>query len=317
MYQVAVIGAGQLGSRHLQGLKNASSPLSITVMDSSEDSLKIARERYDSVVAVGEKMVKYVTCIENLPIQLDLVIIATGARPRASIIKNLLRHSMVKYLLLEKVLFTQLSDYDEIENLLRLNNVTTWVNCPRRMFGAYNVLKQYIDYSSSIQMTYIGQEWGLCCNSMHFIDVFMYLVQEDEYSIFTSGIEPKIIDSKRAGYIEMLGTLRVETDRGNQLILSSLEKSDQLCKVIIDNGKSHYSLDEQKGVLCVNGKEQMISIPYQSQTSGILADGILRMGYCPLTPFQQSAKYHKVFIEKMLEQYNSITGKNATLLPIT
>ena len=54
MYKVAIIGAGQLGSRHLQGLKVAASPLEITVMDSNEDSLKVAKERYDTVTAIGE-----------------------------------------------------------------------------------------------------------------------------------------------------------------------------------------------------------------------------------------------------------------------
>ena len=66
MKQVAVIGAGQLGSRHLQGLKVASSPMEITVMDSNEDSLKIAKERYDAVSSIGEKVVKYVTDIVEI-----------------------------------------------------------------------------------------------------------------------------------------------------------------------------------------------------------------------------------------------------------
>ncbi len=49
MFNVAIIGAGQLGSRHLQGLKLSSSPLSITVMDSNDESLRVAKERYDVV----------------------------------------------------------------------------------------------------------------------------------------------------------------------------------------------------------------------------------------------------------------------------
>jgi prephenate dehydrogenase len=59
MFQVAIIGAGQLGSLHLQGLKSASSPLSITVMDSSEDSLRVAEERYLLTPQIGDKSIQY------------------------------------------------------------------------------------------------------------------------------------------------------------------------------------------------------------------------------------------------------------------
>ena len=119
MYNVAIIGAGQLGSRHLQAMKTASSSLNIWVMDNHEESLKVAKQRYDEIPMIGEKSIEYVGSIDLLPQQLDLVIVATGSKPRASIVKKLLECSKVKYLVLEKVLFPQISDYEEIENLLK------------------------------------------------------------------------------------------------------------------------------------------------------------------------------------------------------
>lgn len=314
---IAIIGAGQLGSRHLQGLKTASSPLAITVVDSSDESLKIAKERYDAVDIVGEKAIQYVNTIESLPEQLDLVIIATSSKPRASIVKNLLNHSSVRYLILEKVLFTQLSDYDEIETLLKKKNVRCWVNCPRRMFGSYSMIKDSIDYTHPIQMEYMGKDWGLCCNAMHFIDVFMYLTQDKTFTINTEGIEPNIYESKRPGYIEMYGKLHITTESGDELILSCLSSIDQTARVEIKNGMNYFALDEISGKLLKDGKETKVDTPYQSQTTGIIADSILRTGYCPLTSYEKSAKYHKVFIQKILEKYNEITGEDSKTLPIT
>lgn len=46
MYKIAIIGSGQLGSRHLQGIKTANLELSIEVVDSNIESLKIAENRY-------------------------------------------------------------------------------------------------------------------------------------------------------------------------------------------------------------------------------------------------------------------------------
>ena len=316
MYQVAIIGAGQLGSRHLQGLKLASSPLFITVMDNNEDSLRIAKERYDAVSIIGEKSIQFVKSIDDLPDYLDLVIIATSAKPRAIIIKNLLNRTRVRYMILEKVLFTQLSDYDEIRELLKEKNVCCWVNCPRRMFGSYSLIKSRIDYTTPIKMKFIGQNWGLCCNSMHFIDVFMFLTQEDNYSLNTDEIEPIIIESKRSGYIEMNGTLHIKTKQGNELILSCTP-SNQNGIVEIKNGLNHFALDEVNGLLTIDKKGIKIDTPFQSQTTGILADSILRTGFCPLSSYEKSSQYHKIFIAKMLNKYNKITMGDSKILPIT
>lgn len=317
MYQVAIIGAGQLGSRHLQGLKTASSPLSITVIDSSDDSLKIAKERYDAIIPIGDKTVQYAKSIENLPYQLDLVIVATSAKPRASIVKSLLNHSSVRYMILEKVLFTQLADYDEIGSLLNLKNVCCWVNCPRRMFGSYGIIKNSLNNTQPIRMEYLGKDWGLCCNSMHFIDVFMFLSQENGYTINTDGIEHEVYESKRPGYIELNGTLIISTVKGDELTLSCLPSNNQSAHVEVKNGFNYFSLDEMAGILIKDGKEIKVETPYQSQTTGILADGILKTGYCPLSSFEKSALYHKVYIKKMLEKYNEITGGDSKTLPIT
>lgn len=314
---IAIIGAGQLGSRHLQGLKTASSPLAITVVDSSDESLKIAKERYDAVDEIGEKTIQYVNTIESLPEQLDLVIIATSSKPRASIVKSLLSHSSVRYLILEKVLFTQLSDYEEIGVLLKKKNVRCWVNCPRRMFGSYSIIKNSIDYTYPIKMEFVGKDWGLCCNAMHFIDVFMYLTQDKTFTINTERIESKIYESKRPGYKEMYGTLRITTESGDELILSCLSSIDQPAHVDIKNGLNYLALDEISGILIIDGKETKVDTPYQSQTTGILADSILRTGFCPLTSYEKSAQYHKVYIQKILEKYNEITGEDSKTLPIT
>ena len=46
---IAIIGAGQLGSRHLQGLKKAQAPMNIYVLDANNDSLKICEQRYNEI----------------------------------------------------------------------------------------------------------------------------------------------------------------------------------------------------------------------------------------------------------------------------
>lgn len=318
MYQVAIIGAGQLGSRHLQGLKGAASPLAITVMDSNKDSLLISKERYEAITTVGEKTIEYVTSIQELPKELDLVIIATGSKPRASIIKSLLDYCSVKNLVLEKVLFPTLNDYNEIDTFLRAKQVRCWVNCPRRMFGMYKQIKETIDTTKPIYMTNADEDWGLCCNSIHMIDIFLYLTGETTYSIETRWLNEKIEESKRGGYIEMTGTLKITTPKGNELTLISEKDFKGEKAFIIENGDILYTISEGDGYWCYQNKKRKYAVPYQSQLTGVLADEILKTGGCSLTPYSLSALYHKPFIEAVLAKYNAIqeTPDNK-LLPIT
>ncbi len=317
MYKVAIIGAGQLGSRHLQGLKGAASPLAITVMDSSKDSLQVSKERYEAVSTVGEKTINYVSSMQELPKELDLVIIATGSKPRAAIIKSLLENCSVKYLVLEKVLFPTLNEYKEIETLLKAKQVRCWVNCPRRMFGMYKHIKETIDTTKPIYMTNADEDWGLCCNAIHMIDLFLYLTEETSYSVETKYLNKEIEDSKRGGYIEMTGTLKILTHKGNELTLISEHNFSGEKNFLIENGDNLYGISEGEG-FSFHNKKFDYAMPYQSQLTGVLADEILKTGGCSLTPYQTSVLYHKPFIEAMLVRYNEIKGTpDNKLLPIT
>lgn len=317
MYKVAIIGAGQLGSRHLQGLKGAASPLAITVMDSSVESLKMSKERYDSISAVGEKSINYVTTMNDLPAELDIVIIATGSKPRAAIIKSLLDHSSVQFLVLEKVLFPTLSDYDDISRLLKEKKVRCWVNCPRRMFGMFKQISETINTSIPVYMTYAGDNWGLCCNAIHMIDIFMYLTGEKTFAVETKWLNSDIEESKRSGYIEMTGTLKVTTEKGNELTLISENNFTGEKNFLIENGDNLYSIFEGKGFK-LNNREYEYAMPYQSQLTGLLVDELLKTGGCSLSPFELSVSYHKPFIKAMLAKYNELKeNSNNKLLPIT
>ena len=318
MYQVAIIGTGQLGSRHLQGLKIASSPLSITVMDSNDESLNVAKERYDAVSPIGVKNVNYVNSIDKLPSELDLVIIATGSKPRAAIVQSLLNHATVKYLVLEKVLFPSLVDYYNVGRLLKDKGIRCWVNCPRRMYGSYKQIKETVDPTKPIYMTNADEDWGLCCNAIHMIDIFLYLTEETSYTVETKFLNDKIENSKRGGYIEMTGKLEVKTEKGNILTLISEKNFDGEKNFMIENGEDMYVISEGEGKWSLNGNTYQYSMPYQSQLTGVLADELLITGGCSLTSFNTSVEYHKPFIEAMLAKYNEIKGTpDNKILPIT
>ena len=317
MKRVAIIGAGQLGSRHLQGLKTAQTEMEIWVIDASEESLRVAKERCDSVEGKTLKTVQYNQSIEALPNDLDLVIVATGSKPRAAIVKSLLAHTSVKYLVLEKFLFTRLQDFNDVEVLLKEKNVKCWVNCPRRMWSAYEHIVKLINRDAPIRIEYRGQNWGMCCNTVHYIDLWMYLAGNAPFMVDFCEVEPSVIESKRSGYIELLGTEKFTSADGDALILGSLAEFDGESKVIIRNEDNEIIVKESKGLWYYNGVEHTDKTPFQSGLTGILADELLSTGECRLTPYSISAQYHKPYLTAVLDFVNKIQGTDLDNCPIT
>lgn len=317
MNTVSIIGCGQLGSRHLQGLKTAQTELDIWVMDTNEESLRLARDRYETIQSTTTKQIHYVERIEDLPSEIDLVINASSSRPRAEIIKSLLKHKTIKYLILEKFLFTKLSEYDEIAHLLSEKGVKCWVNCPRRMWDSYREIKKVINNAKPVSLEKRGMNWGMCCNSVHYIDIWMYLSNTDKYDIDLHEVEPIVYNSKRNGYIELFGCEHFNTAKGDTLTLGSYHDFEGDNFIAIQNGDNEIILDEQTGVWILHGERHEARTPYQSSLSGILADSILHNGECSLTPYAISANYHKPYLKEVMNFVNKIKGQNSDSCPIT
>lgn len=318
MKKVSIIGAGQLGSRHLQGLKTAQTEMEIWVIDASEESLKVAKERCEAVESKTTKTVHYSQKIDALPQNLDLVIIATGSKPRAAIIKALLNHATVNYLVLEKFLFTRLQDYDEIEFLLKEKGAKCWVNCPRRMWPSYEAIKKYINQDKPVCFEYAGQNWGMCCNSIHLLDIWMYLAGDAKIDVDLSEIEPQIIESKRPGYIELLGKETFRSSNDDYLSLTCFSEYNGDINVMITNDGNKISLNESTGVWTLNeGEEHQNKTPFQSGLTGVVADEILTSGECQLTPYSMSAQYHKPYLHAVIQFVNKLQGYDSDSCPIT
>ncbi len=317
MYNIAIIGAGQLGSRHLQGVKQSNNELTIWVFDPKKDSLDIAKERYNQISTNVTKNIHFVQSMNEIPNELDIVIVATSSGPRFSIVQDLLSKHKIQYLILEKFLFQRLAEYDIIEQLINEKNIKAYVNCPRRMLESYQIIKNNINNGISVNMTYIGTDWGLCCNSIHFIDIFMYLCNAETYELNLDEMIPEVIESKRQGYIELRGKEIITTNKLDRLVLASYEHYEELPSIKINNGNTKIVFNEITGELNINGTVYSKPIKYQSTLSGILIDELINSGSCKLTSYKDSSIYHKIFLKKIMPYINKLRGFESDNCPIT
>lgn len=320
MHNILIIGAGQLGSRHLQGALLSNNQLGITVVDPSQASLDVAKERA-SQVEYGNinSTVSYTTAIPKHS-SIDICIIATAAQVRAMVTKQLLLTNQVKHIIFEKVLFQKLVEYTEISELLNELGPVGWVNCPRRLFPTYKKLKRHLDLSKPVRMAVRGHSWGMACNSVHFLDTFAYLVENSLLELTESELDPQLIKSKRVGFYETTGKLGFKANEHSLVIECGKNDTPKLI-VSLENGESKHVINEGEGTwvqLFDDSKEKNIYTPlFQSQLTGGIVDDLLASNKCGLTPISQSCELHIPFITALLTHMSTVLDKDLDACPIT
>jgi len=321
-HNILVIGAGQIGSRHLQGLARSSLSFDIDVVDPSQSSLDTARSRFEEVPGskASGHAVSYATALRP-GAEYDLAVVATSSGPRAALTRELLEACRVGRIVFEKVLFSRLEEYHAVGDLLREKAVAAWVNCPRRMYPLYRELLP--EFGGPLQIMLQGGMWGLACNCIHFVDLASFLAGEHDFSWDVSGLDPLVHESSRQGYMEFSGTLAVSTDKGTRLVLHAQAGSrapmamsilGRDCSAVI--GESH-----GKGWLCraeQGWKSESIEfrLPFQSELSHLIAEQILGMGRCDLPSFEDSAKLHLGMVDAF-QRHLLALGRDPKQLLIT
>jgi hypothetical protein len=299
MLQIALIGAGQLGSRHLQGLALLDRPARVTVVDPTDTSLATARERF-AQVKQGKVEAVFTQSIGDLPRELDGAVVATGADVRRKAIEALLGQSKVKVALLEKVLFQKIEDYAAVGALLEKRGTRAWVNCAQRLWPFFRDLRPRTLGKSNVDIVVNGANWGLGCNAIHNLDLLHFMTGSDECRI-ESRLDPGTIPSKRPGFIEFTGTLVAHGVRGNRVLQVSEREGDAPFEIEVRTPDSVFVWTLKDGA------------PFQSQlTHGVLAD-MLDKGTSVLPGYPESAALHV----SMLEVFLRHLGPDADACAIT
>lgn len=319
-----IIGAGQLGSRHLQGLLRLTIKQKIIVLDTSEVSLEVSKTRANEIPHNNEIIFSKDWTV--LPQNLDLVIISTGANIRAMLIEKLLLKYKVKSLILEKILFQDLQSYETIAKLLKITNTPTWVNHPRRMFSHFSEIRNKVAKSNEkVNFNIVGSNWGLACNALHFIDIISYVANASIASIDLDWIDPVIHKSKRANNIEFTGSLKGTLTNGSNFVISSIDGEFEDVSVFIATNTQRWIIQEgnaQKSIYLSseNGFNPIISdiqIEYQSTMTTRIASDLFELGSCNLPTFEKACDSHIPFIKATLKKYTEITKIVTTICPIT
>ena len=314
---VLISGAGQLGSRYLQGLAKCCVPLRIYVQDIYEASVGRAEQRWNEVLGADARhAVSFHTSLESLPRQLDVAIVTTTADVRPRVVGEIAGRAAARFWVLEKVLAQSESGLDEIRSCVVASS-GAWVNTARRMMPWHRQIKSGLGLKHPLTLKVEGGSWGLACNAVHFLDLFAWWTGETLQEVSTEDLGQRWFESKRKGNWEVAGTLKARFSGESLAYLSAREDGNSV-SLEVGDGRLSWSINETEGTarrsdgIAISGR-----MAYQSEMSAGLVESIIERGCCDLPTLEESTTLHRVFIRSMLEHWKRTGSPGATLVPIT
>lgn len=310
--RITIIGAGQLGSRHLQGLAWARTPLSITVLDRSPDTLAMARARWaEAEGPVNRHEVKYGGVP---PPDSDLAIVATTANQRDKVVETLAKLTNVGHWIIEKPLAQAPAQLDRLAAILGDRAV---VNTARRTMRWHNFIATALQGHAPFEVTVEGGGWGLACNAIHHVDLVRWWTSEEPTEIDISGLKKQWIESKRKGFSEVLGRIAIDYSGGSRLTMVCREDRAPLVHLIRTADGHQARLSEVENVFKgFEGKVIAGRTELQSEMTGFVADAMLAGRSVGLPSFRPIASAERMLLTALIP-HRANSGGNGVYLDIT
>lgn len=316
MYNIAIIGVGSFGKRHLESVLRSELPLQIYVVDNNEKTL-------NEVIKMSEKKIICGSDVGILPTEIELAIIATSSVVRKAVFQQLLTKSKVKYIIFEKVLFQRIEEYFVVEKLLKEQEITAWVNCARREQDFYIKIKKIVDRSQFFTFHLSGGSWGLGCNGIHMLDLVQFLSGDQEFIIDKLNLLPIIEESKRKGFKEIYGTVSGKCGKCLTFSITSFHNSESPLRIELSGDNFYASIEEKKrkfSLMCADNEwkseSQEFTLHYQSQQTQKVVEKIINSGDCNLPKYKEAMQLHLVYIEPLIKFFEE-QGLEKGLCPIT
>jgi len=314
--KLLIAGAGQLGSRYLQGLSKLKEPTDIWVFDVSSESLARAKQRWDEMPQSGAQQVHYIDNLSTIPKSIDLAIVATTADVRAELLRRIIGvGAAINYWVLEKVLAQSEDEIKKIQELL-VNAKGAWVNTGMYMWPLYRNIRERYRVGVPISGSFKGFR-GLACNAIHYVDFVSRWNSAAVTQVDTSRLKPEWHPAKRTGFYDIDGDIHVRFSDGSELKLESDRvRLGYQVKLRID--QDEWSVSEAEGkAQTTDGRVVEGETGLQSQLTAPLVQAIFSGQPCGLPTLAESGQQHTVFLNALLAHWNEHMPNKLDRLPIT
>ena len=326
---VAIIGTGGIGARHLQAL-STSEVSRICVADPNaanrEAAIRLYRQGIEDLGSRPAAVIETDT-VDAVSEEYDIAIIATQAKGRLRILEDTISQIRPSKVILEKVAFQSVAEFDLALDLIAAGGIDAWVNCSRRMWPVYIELRDALRSEQPFTCEVLGRGFPLGSNAIHFIDLLQFLSGCSDIAIDGSELSEPFPDLKRPGTIDFSGSLTATTARGDRMILQRTGTDVQppfSCTMTLACADFRWTYDQHddqtrswRESAPLDVQEKAAPMPFQSQLTATIIEDILNSGSCPLTPLVEAYAGHAPLLTTFLNREEQSTGVRSETCRIT
>ncbi|XP_070570547.1 uncharacterized protein [Ptychodera flava] len=329
---ILIVGAGNIGSRHLQSLAGLDIAVDIVVVEPVEACRARAKAIYDGEAKANTRTkVVYLESLDevNTGRLFNVAIIATTSSVRRQVVTSVLDHCKVTFMILEKVLFQTSEDHEKVLSLLSDAGVKGYVNSQWITFPLGKYLKEKLP-QGPVNFHVHGQGWGMCCNGLHMVTLANFLNDSKTIIFDGSQLQPGFESSKRQGFVEVFGTLKgqIKSNRGTADLSIVCTRGPMTEGRIMQISNEHANVfwNEQTGTLfgsfAANNWEwerKDFPSPMVSRWTHLMVKQMLETGTCDLPKYediyQMSMALNGVFIDHLAKAGHE--GAKNGVCPVT
>ncbi len=321
MRRIIVAGAGQIGSRYLQGLAKLTEPSEIWAYDILQNSLDRARQRWEEVPSSMMHRLKTTSDLEEVKgTTFDLAILSCTADSRPYLVSILSKEANVRAWLLEKLLAQSTSGLRLIRDSIP-KEVPAWVNTPMMTYPLYQQLIAKLN-GAPVDARFLNIT-GVACNSIHYVDFVARLRNTDIKSVSVDGLQKWTPYVKRPWLFDAEGFMKVSYSDGSVLSISGVSANrsngvDFSIRSLHDTSRC-WNIYEQAGkAVSADGEERNgQGFCFQSESTPILVNKIFSNSDTNLPTLYESLRQHEPILEAFLRHWNQVMPNKRAELPIT
>jgi predicted dehydrogenase len=251
--KTVVIGAGRMGRRHIQVVRDAGLDL-VGICDSSPDALILAQNELGIPSALHFRDVT--NAIRDT--QPECVVVSTTAPTHAEY-TCLAAELGAKFILCEKPMAITLSECDQMIDVCARKGARLAINHQMRFMEQYTEPKRLINseaFGGLSSVTVIAGNFGMAMNGSHYFEMFRFLTDEPAAEV-TAWFSPESVPNPRgAQYEDRAGAVRITTESGKRFYMEAGSGQGNGVNVIYAGRNGQIVVDELAGSMSLTVREE-------------------------------------------------------------
>ena len=193
--------------------------------------------------------------------------------------------------------------------MIESHDAKVWVNQWLTSSYAFNKVYGMFKDSHSLKMHVYGNDWGMGCNSVHFIDFFDLLTGYQDLEVSNIELEDGYLESKRDGYVEFAGQISIESKNKSVLMLDAtlnggdcketridISDIDSTCKMKLFADRLECEISSHDS----GSKMETYRVLFQSEVTHTLIHDLVINDSCSLPAYERSFYHHRLIFPVFL-----------------